>query len=491
MMFKKIKIKIVTIASAVIISALGPISVVVPSTFATDDYFRLRDANLVSKKTSLFEIDLVFGMLSTEDLSSANGSFLLGDTNGYARLRSMKPGDKIPSGAVIKNDATTGEFEFTISPDSIDFDAFDTVWTAVYELPFDARAGWYDFSVCVDSATFASGLTIGQHCYSNGFIVNEIPGSSPIAIPGDTRAITVARPYYYYDPNNTLILEVIANENISLEDVTGNFELAELDPGTKHFELKTMEPSELWSLYGTVIKNNINTGEFSAAASPIPIVFNAGDVIWRATYEISDPDYYIPYSFSFILDGTTFDTGASLNSEIYNFGVSLYPDPTYVISVIDGSEVVYTTGSGKKLIFRFDVDPAIVKDVKVDGAVVAPTNYEISKGSTIVAFNSSFVDGLGIGAHTVTLTSMDAGTATANFTVAAAPEPVDPVAPVDPVDPADETITVPDTGGFTGIGGSATAIGVGIFVGIAIFPVVIAVSIERRYNRNKINFDKK
>ncbi|MDO5480595.1 MAG: hypothetical protein Q4F58_02940, partial [Candidatus Saccharibacteria bacterium] len=63
--------------------------------------------------------------------------------------------------------------------------------------------------------------------------------------------------------------------------------------------------------------------------------------------------------------------------------------------------------------------------------------------------------------------------------------------PVDPIDPADETVAVPDTGKFTNIGGSATAIGLGIFAGIAILPVVIAFSIERRYSRNKINFDKK
>ena len=319
-----------------------------------------------------------------------------------------------------------------------------------------------------------------------------LPMKGALAV-GDTRPITTSVATIYPDDPYHLVVSVIANEDaLDFASIEGMFPLIEDTAPTTtktYFELDSLIPGpKIDASPNFVVINDVSTGIFAGAIYTAGdfISLNKGDVIWTAKYKITDVLPYEAFSFTLLINSAFFDGLPTLYNENFGFGIVVVP-PKHDVPVIDGDNGVYVTDSGIKLILKFDADHTLVTDILMDGVVLSPTYYEIKAGSTIVEFAADYLNTLGIGSHTVTVNYSDGGVGVAHFTVEAAPEPVDPV---DPVDPTDDVL-VPNTGEFTGVGGSATAIGVGVFVGITMLPVVIAFSIERRYSRNKINFDKK
>ena len=282
------------------------------------------------------------------------------------------------------------------------------------------------------------------------------------------------------------VVSLIANDvTVELNSIDGNFPLTEGD-GTsgEYFELVSMTPSE--KLNGLVVVNDVNTGIFGAAIfGTTPVSFSQGDVIWTAVYDTKKDLVPGDYMFTGFINSAIFSSHSAINNQPFGFGIKVLP-PAHDVPVIDGETVqVWDFKNKKNIIIKFDAELGYFKEVRVDGVVLDSTNYNVSAGSTIIEFLTNYLETLSIGDHSVEVAFTDNGTGRATIRI------VDPVDPIEPDDSSDDVVTVPDTGRVTGVGGSATAIGLGVFMGIALIPVAIAISIERRYSRNKIDFDKK
>lgn len=84
--------------------------------------------------------------------------------------------------------------------------------------------------------------------------------------------------------------------------------------------------------------------------------------------------------------------------------------------IIDGNDQNVSVNDGKDASFRSNAEISKFVEVQVDGAVVAPQNYTVTEGSTIVTFKADYLKSLSTGKHTVTIVSTD-GKASTDFTV--------------------------------------------------------------------------
>lgn len=82
--------------------------------------------------------------------------------------------------------------------------------------------------------------------------------------------------------------------------------------------------------------------------------------------------------------------------------------------ILDGAD--QTVAVGESVRVRVDADISKFQSVEVDGAEVESSNYEVTEGSTIVEFNSEYVDSLESGEHSVNVVFED-GTASTTFTI--------------------------------------------------------------------------
>ena len=123
--------------------------------------------------------------------------------------------------------------------------------------------------------------------------------------------------------------------------------------------------------------------------------------------------------------------------------------------IIDGANGKHTIGKDGTLTFRSNAPFSEFVAVLVDGVIVDPSNYDVSKGSTIVRLKQSFLDTLSKGSHTIAIQSIG-GTATANFSVTASsnsgntgsvttPTPSTPTAGITNVQPNGGTPAAPKT----------------------------------------------
>ncbi len=92
------------------------------------------------------------------------------------------------------------------------------------------------------------------------------------------------------------------------------------------------------------------------------------------------------------------------------------PDPYRIIDGANGSWTQSTDGSGSLLI-RGNGEFSKFLNVKVDGNIIDPTNYEAREGSTIIELKAEYLKTLSEGSHTFEIAWTD-GTASTSFTVA-------------------------------------------------------------------------
>ncbi len=92
------------------------------------------------------------------------------------------------------------------------------------------------------------------------------------------------------------------------------------------------------------------------------------------------------------------------------------PDPYRIIEGANGSWTQSTDGSGSLLI-RGNGEFSKFLNVKVDGNIIDPTNYEAREGSTIIELKAEYLKTLSEGTHTFEIAWTD-GTAKTSFTVA-------------------------------------------------------------------------
>lgn len=90
--------------------------------------------------------------------------------------------------------------------------------------------------------------------------------------------------------------------------------------------------------------------------------------------------------------------------------------------IIDGKGQTMVVDAAKDLSFRSSAPLAFFQKVLVDDKEVAPENYVLTEGSTIVTLKASFLNTLGVGEHRLSVVSTT-GTAETTFTVAEAAKP--------------------------------------------------------------------
>ena len=93
-----------------------------------------------------------------------------------------------------------------------------------------------------------------------------------------------------------------------------------------------------------------------------------------------------------------------------------------VPEIIDGKGQTMVVDAVKDLSFRSSAPLAFFQKVLVDDKEVAPENYVLTEGSTIVTLKASFLNTLGVGEHRLSVVSTT-GTAETTFTVAEAAKP--------------------------------------------------------------------
>lgn len=86
--------------------------------------------------------------------------------------------------------------------------------------------------------------------------------------------------------------------------------------------------------------------------------------------------------------------------------------------VIEGANTTYNKAEASSgLRIRVDGDYALFQGVKVDGTLVAVSNYTTASGSTIIIFKPGYLSTLGNGVHAVEVLYTDGKTASTNFTI--------------------------------------------------------------------------
>ena len=118
-------------------------------------------------------------------------------------------------------------------------------------------------------------------------------------------------------------------------------------------------------------------------------------------------------------------------------------DVTY--EILDGANSVVDTQKNEGLAIRASGELSKFKEVQLDGAVVDPSNYTVSEGSTIVTFSADYLKTLSEGEHAVTIVFTD-GAANTTLTIASgeSEQPEQPEQPKQPEQPDVEEI--PKTG---------------------------------------------
>ena len=86
--------------------------------------------------------------------------------------------------------------------------------------------------------------------------------------------------------------------------------------------------------------------------------------------------------------------------------------------ITSGANALWKKGTNGGLTFKGDGDFSLFQCVKVDGAVLAASNYTATGGSTVVTLKKEFMDKLALGTHTFQMVWKN-GTASAKFAVAA------------------------------------------------------------------------
>ncbi len=80
--------------------------------------------------------------------------------------------------------------------------------------------------------------------------------------------------------------------------------------------------------------------------------------------------------------------------------------------VLEGEESPWNPADSAEISVRVDSEPEAFRSVSVDGVEVAPSNYTVTRGSTIVTFHEDYLKTLSSGEHDVTIAFED-GVATA------------------------------------------------------------------------------
>ncbi|MBQ8823122.1 MAG: Ig domain-containing protein [Lachnospiraceae bacterium] len=85
--------------------------------------------------------------------------------------------------------------------------------------------------------------------------------------------------------------------------------------------------------------------------------------------------------------------------------------------VVEGDESKFELESGKDVTIKIDGEFELFEMVKVDGEVVDPVHYTVSKGSTVITFTAAYLETLSKGTHTIDVYYSDGKVANTEVTI--------------------------------------------------------------------------
>lgn len=91
--------------------------------------------------------------------------------------------------------------------------------------------------------------------------------------------------------------------------------------------------------------------------------------------------------------------------------------------VTEGANATYELETSNGLALKADGDYSLFETLEVDGTVVAPENYTVTQGSTIITLKTEYLNTLVVGAHDVKMIFSDGKAAVTKINIKAKPQP--------------------------------------------------------------------
>ena len=91
--------------------------------------------------------------------------------------------------------------------------------------------------------------------------------------------------------------------------------------------------------------------------------------------------------------------------------------------VIEGANGTFELGSSNGLVLKADGDHTLFETLEVDGTVVAPENYTVTQGSTVVTLKTEYLNTLAVGSHDIKMLFSDGKVAVTKINIKAKPQP--------------------------------------------------------------------
>lgn len=91
--------------------------------------------------------------------------------------------------------------------------------------------------------------------------------------------------------------------------------------------------------------------------------------------------------------------------------------------VIEGANGTFELESSNGLVLKADGDHTLFETLEVDGTVVAPENYTVTQGSTVVTLKTEYLNTLAVGSHDIKMLFSDGKVAVTKINIKAKPQP--------------------------------------------------------------------
>lgn len=121
-------------------------------------------------------------------------------------------------------------------------------------------------------------------------------------------------------------------------------------------------------------------------------------------------DVPLPEGWSWKEPNTALIPGGILTAEAVYGDTSNYEQYQVQMKISKGAEIItsatdneYVIGTGSKVVIKCTGALSELKDVRMDGVSMESPDYTLEEGSTILSFSQSYLEGLSLGKHTVSL----------------------------------------------------------------------------------------
>ena len=290
--------------------------------------------------------------------------------------------------------------------------------------------------------------------------------------------------------------------------LTGDLDLTNADDTKAVVLIKATTPSELKYLTGTftalssnltlssltpnvgmastAVSQNLSNGRFTFNSPDAPLLLNTNDIVWKATFDISNDADAGSYSLQICPETATFAPDT----------IQDYECTTIQYMVLASFQSIYYPED--EIEKNLDDDP-FINPLSADNVAGDITYSSTDESVATVDPDTGEVTIVGVGETEIIATAAAHGRfyeTTARYTLTVSeptttptpdPEPEETTTP-ESTTTDEDTIAIPDTGRSTS---ENNATNVASIIGIVSVVVVTIAIIEKRVTKKKVNFDKK